>query len=178
MGEGSSAADTEARAAALQMRNHTCVDCADRAVWSVSTAKHGCGVQNLLDWHVSSTFWQSDGLVPHSVILQFRELMPIAYVEVLTNADDESYAPLLVELRGGVQEGCADVLIASRELPKGWCRMYTWSKTGWGEPEAEEDEDPRDRFFWCTVLELRVLENHSRGRDCRIRGMRVHAAYL
>lgn len=156
------------------------VDCGDRAVWTVSSAKHGFGVQNLLDWKNSTTFWQSDGLVPHSVTLHFHELTPIASVEVLTNIEDESYAPKLVELRGSVRDG-AHTVITTRELTRGWCKLPTFSADGWGEldtweAEADEEaagEDVRDNLFWCTSLQLLVLENHSRGRDCRVRALRV-----
>eukprot|EP00796_Vickermania_ingenoplastis_P008207 gene8207-5732_t len=168
------------RAAARTMRHQSCVDCADRAVWTVTSAKHGCGVRNLIDASNPLTFWQSDGLVPHAVTLHFRELIPIACVEILTDADDESYAPKVVELRGGVQEGSYS-LIATGELPAvvgggSWFKLYAWNKNGWGVPDSTEEEDPRDCFFWCTTLQLRVLENYMKGRDCRIRALRVYAA--
>jgi hypothetical protein len=42
------------------------------AVWTLSTAKAGNGVQQLRDNNLQ-TFWQSDGLQPHLITLEFNK---------------------------------------------------------------------------------------------------------
>ncbi|KAI7692641.1 hypothetical protein SSS_08363 [Sarcoptes scabiei] len=42
-----------------------------QAVWSLSSCKHGFGVEQLRD-NCQDTYWQSDGIQPHLVNIQFR----------------------------------------------------------------------------------------------------------
>ena len=42
------------------------------AVWSLSTAKPGNGVEQLRD-NNSDTYWQSDGAQPHLINIQFHK---------------------------------------------------------------------------------------------------------
>ena len=48
----------------------------DLAVWTLSSAKHGNGVDQLRD-DLITTFWQSDGHQPHLVNIQFLKKMRI-----------------------------------------------------------------------------------------------------
>eukprot|EP00906_Rhabdomonas_costata_P025847 RCo036913 len=71
------------------------------AVWSVSTAKHGNGVQQLLDGS-PETFWQSDGAQPHVIDIQFNRLMRISELALyLDYVLDESYTPRKFSVRCG-----------------------------------------------------------------------------
>jgi anaphase-promoting complex subunit 10 len=51
----------------------------DWAVWSLSSAKSGFGVQQLRDDDFS-TYWQSDGDQPHYINIQFHKKMTIQEV--------------------------------------------------------------------------------------------------
>jgi anaphase-promoting complex subunit 10 len=44
----------------------------EQAVWTLSSAKQGNGVEQLRDDNVS-TFWQSDGAQPHLINIQFMK---------------------------------------------------------------------------------------------------------
>jgi anaphase-promoting complex subunit 10 len=44
----------------------------DEAVWTLSSAKAGNGVEQLRDEN-TNTFWQSDGAQPHFVNIQFMK---------------------------------------------------------------------------------------------------------
>jgi anaphase-promoting complex subunit 10 len=48
----------------------------DQAVWSLSTAKPGNGVEQLRD-SSTDTYWQSDGPQPHLVNIQFHKNMGV-----------------------------------------------------------------------------------------------------
>ena len=65
----------------------------DLAVWSLSSAKHGNGVQQLRD-DSNSTFWQSDGQQPHLVNIQFLKKTRVSELALyLDFKTDESYTP-------------------------------------------------------------------------------------
>lgn len=50
-----------------------------QAVWSLSTAKPGNGVDQLRD-NNTDTYWQSDGSQPHLINIQFHKKMSIVEV--------------------------------------------------------------------------------------------------
>ncbi|KAL8434956.1 hypothetical protein Efla_005039 [Eimeria flavescens] len=74
------------------------------AFWALSSAKEGAscnGVEALRD-NNSQTFWQSEGLAPHTVTLQFNKEMAISRVDLLVNLQqDESYTPKRVQIKLG-----------------------------------------------------------------------------
>lgn len=202
------------------------VDISYLATWTVSSAKLGNGVENLLDFS-TDTYWQSDDFPPHVVTLRFRSFTIVTHLMILTSDTDDSYNPKLVKIRAGTEEEeefMPLTLVDSVQLYHGWNKITTFSESGWGEPEVQpwssrqkkrsglkeritrgqceftggqksltnsealdrgsdsgdeetdEEEDKRnvrDKFIGCTKMKLVVEENHSRGRDCRIRGMRV-----
>merc|ERR1712087_540805 len=61
--------------------------------WELSSAKSGHGVQQLRDDNLT-TFWQSDGMVPHKVTILFHKKQIIQNIEIYTDYKlDESYTP-------------------------------------------------------------------------------------
>ena len=63
------------------------------AVWSLSTAKPGNGVEQLRD-NNSDTYWQSDGGQPHRINIQFHKKMSISQIWFYLDYKlDESYTP-------------------------------------------------------------------------------------
>ena len=51
------------------------------AVWSLSTAKPGNGVEQLRDDN-PETFWQSDGQQPHQVNIQFPKKVKVSQIRL------------------------------------------------------------------------------------------------
>jgi hypothetical protein len=75
------------------------------AVWTLSSAKSGNGVDQLRDNSIN-TFWQSDGTQPHYVNIQFlRKKSVCALSFYLEHKLDESYTPKVlgrvVNVKGG-----------------------------------------------------------------------------
>mmetsp|Transcript_8707 Transcript_8707/g.11460 ORF Transcript_8707/g.11460 Transcript_8707/m.11460 type:complete len:81 (-) Transcript_8707:341-583(-) len=65
----------------------------DLAVWTLSSAKPGNGVEQLRDNSIN-TFWQSDGGQPHFVNIQFLKKMKVQEIALyLDFRTDESYTP-------------------------------------------------------------------------------------
>jgi len=91
------------------------------ALWFLSTAKPGNGVDKLRDDNLG-TFWQSDGPQPHYMNIQFQKIMNISEVKLYVSyKEDESYTPSTISLRIGT--GLHDLKeIEFMELvkPEGW----------------------------------------------------------
>ena len=151
--------------AAVERMEKTMLEVGDAAVWHVSSAKHGNGVVQLRD-RDDKTFWQSDGVLPHSVNIEFPRLTQVVYVAVLLLFNsDESYTPKKLSVRAGTHSlDAAEVGAAEVEGPNGWVML-------------ELLEDPLHRStsgrVWCTYLQLLITENHQNGRDTHVRGVRI-----
>lgn len=97
-------------------------DLTSMAVWSVSTAKPGNGVEQLLDGR-NDTYWQSDGPQPHTISAQFTSKVRVSAVELyLDYAADESYTPASVSVYAGCNEHDLRLVRRLRKLPEpqGW----------------------------------------------------------
>lgn len=112
------------------------------AVWSVSTAKVGNGVDQLVDG-VSSTYWQSDGVQPHRINAQFASKRKVTTVLLFLNySTDESYTPAVVSVRAGTNFHDLKVVRRAVEFndPEGWCSISLDPNV----QDSEEDEDDED----------------------------------
>eukprot|EP00906_Rhabdomonas_costata_P025848 RCo036914 len=134
------------------------------AVWSVSTAKHGNGVQQLLDGS-PETFWQSDGAQPHVIDIQFNRLMRISELALyLDYVLDESYTPRKFSVRCGTSlQDLHEVHVLEIDEPKGWVRVPL------------KGDDNKD-YVCCNCVEIAILENHQNGRDSHVRQVKVFAS--
>lgn len=96
-------------------------DINDLATWSVSTAKHGNGVHPLID-NDNSTFWQSDGVLPHCIDIVFPKLQNVACVAILLHGrTDDSYTPKKMVVRACCGVGdLSDVATVETQSPTGW----------------------------------------------------------
>ena len=73
----------------------------EEAVWSLSTAKPGNGVDQLRDGS-PDTYWQSDGGQPHLINVQFQRKASICEVAFYLDFGlDESYTPKKISIRAG-----------------------------------------------------------------------------
>lgn len=73
----------------------------DQAVWTLSSAKQGNGVEQLRDDNVS-TFWQSDGSQPHLINIQFMKKTRVQEICMYFDfKSDESYTPSKISIRAG-----------------------------------------------------------------------------
>lgn len=100
-------------------------DLTSSAVWSVSTAKAGNGVDQLLDGS-PSTYWQSDGVQPHTINAQFSAKRKLKEVLLYLNySTDESYTPATVSVLAGSNFHDLKVIKSAQEFsnPEGWMRI-------------------------------------------------------
>ncbi|KAL1213523.1 Anaphase-promoting complex subunit 10 [Cardamine amara subsp. amara] len=133
------------------------------AAWSVSSCKPGNGVATLRDDNLE-TYWQSDGLQPHLINIQFQKKVKLQLVFVYVDFKlDESYTPSRISIRAG--DGFHNLKeIKSVELvkPTGWVCL---SLSG---------TDPRETFVNTFMLQIAILSNHLNGRDTHIRQIKVY----
>ncbi|CAA7022153.1 unnamed protein product [Microthlaspi erraticum] len=133
------------------------------AAWSVSSCKPGNGVNTLCDDNLE-TYWQSDGLQPHLINIQFQKKVKLQLVVLYVDFKlDESYTPSKISIRAG--DGFHNLKeIKSVELvkPTGWVCL---SLSG---------TDPRETFVNTFMLQIAILSNHLNGRDTHIRQIKVY----
>lgn len=131
-------------------------DVTSLATWSVSSAKVGNGVLQLLDGD-TSTCWQSDDFTPHMISATFPRRVFAKEVQIYVNHEaDESYTPAKIELRICTGLGVVQANpIMNLDKPKGWI--------------SQRISPVRGVFS----LEIGISANHQSGRDTHIRGVRV-----
>ncbi|KAL0677279.1 hypothetical protein Bca4012_005260 [Brassica carinata] len=150
------------------------------AAWSVSSCKPGNGVNTLRDDNLE-TYWQSDGLQPHLINIQFQKKVRLQLVALYVDFKlDESYTPSKISVRAG--DGFHNLKeVKSVELvkPSGWVSI---SLSG-ADPRLLTNElvcvslsgiDPWETFVNTFMLQIAMLSNHLNGRDTHIRQIKVY----
>ena len=91
------------------------------AVWSLSSAKPGNGVEQLRDESLS-TYWQSDGTGPHLINIQFLRKTSVCAIHFYLNYGlDESYTPKRLCIRAGsTVHDMVDITTVDFTEPSGW----------------------------------------------------------
>jgi len=132
------------------------------AVWSVTSAKPGNGVDLLRDGS-AETYWQSDGTQPHLVNVQFQRKVQLREVALhLSYKNDESYTPQRLSVRvGNGFNDLREVKAVEMEEPEGWVVVPLGPEPGGG-------------ALGTYVLQIAVLSNHQNGRDSHIRQVKVY----
>ncbi len=123
--------------------------------WSVSSAKPGNGVDLLVDGR-SDSFWQSDGLQPHCITLEFHQPVQLSRVAIACDFRvDESYTPQKITIRVGTRWSDVHTLRTEEvSEPQGWIVI----------PLAA---------VRARVLQILILANHQNGRDTHVRQVKV-----
>ena len=70
-------------------------------LWSLSSEKPGHGVRQLRDDDLER-LWQSDGIQPHRISIEFAERTDVTHVSLWLNVKrDDSYTPTKVLIKAG-----------------------------------------------------------------------------
>mmetsp|Transcript_19007 Transcript_19007/g.37511 ORF Transcript_19007/g.37511 Transcript_19007/m.37511 type:complete len:201 (+) Transcript_19007:23-625(+) len=138
------------------------------AVWTLSSAKPGNGVDQLRDDNIE-TFWQSDGTQPHFINILFHKKMRIR--EVCLYADyklDESYTPNKISLRAGTGfHDLKEVQKIDLDEPSGWVAIDL-------SPLADDQSKAGVQSMRAHLLQIAVLASHQNGRDTHIRQVKIY----
>ncbi|KAL3797243.1 hypothetical protein HJC23_004535 [Cyclotella cryptica] len=132
------------------------------AHWSLSTSKPGNGVDQLRDSSLE-TYWQSDGLQPHYINIQFPRRQTVSAIAIYMDFNlDESYTPKKFKVRVGTTfHNLEEVRVVEVREPCGWCVVPLWRK--WGEDVLDSILDPDGGDSDEDVIE----EDDDRGRRRR-----------
>ena len=97
------------------------VEIGDQAVWILSSAKLGNGVDQLRD-NETSTFWQSDGTIPHLINIQFMKKTRVQEIAMyLDFKSDESYTPNKISIKGGLNlQDLKEISLVELKEPQEW----------------------------------------------------------
>lgn len=99
-------------------------DIGEYSIWSLSSCKPGNGVEQLRDDN-TNTFWQSDGLQPHFVMIQFLKKMRVSEIWLyLDYKTDESYTPskISIKVENSFNE-MIEIKVIGFEEPNGWFKI-------------------------------------------------------
>ncbi|CAN8072545.1 unnamed protein product [Agarophyton chilense] len=142
-------------------------DLTHQAVWTVSTAKPGNGVEQLLDGN-PNTYWQSDGLQPHSITAQFPSKVKISEIHLYLNYDvDESYTPAFISVMTGSNFQDLQMVKESRKIrtPKGWIVIPLGEQTDADDDcSDEESEVEREDMSQPEVERIQQRRNERQRR--------------
>ena len=135
------------------------------AVWSLSTAKPGNGVEQLRDDNID-TYWQSDGPQPHLINIQFHKKMRIHEIVIYTDFKlDESYTPSKISIRiGSTFHDLQEIHVEELNEPSGWVTIL---------PPRPEGEGGVENVLRTHFIQVAILANHQNGRDTHIRQIKI-----
>ena len=143
------------------------------AVWTLSTAKPGNGIEQLRDGSCD-TYWQSDGASPHLVNIQFIKKVSVSKVcFYLDHGADESYTPKKVEIKcGSTLHDLAALTAIELHEPVGWVSV-----------SLTDDADLQQTKFTSSAsqpgplrthfLQIRITSMHQNGRDAHVRQIKI-----
>lgn len=162
------------------------------ASWSLSTAKPGNGVDQLRDSSLD-TYWQSDGLQPHYINIQFPRRQTVCAIALYMDFNlDESYTPKRLQVRVGTTfHNLEEVRTIDVWEPCGWCTVPLWRK--WGEDPLDNVLDPeggmveddaadgrkakvppwRRKPLRTHLVQICIISMHQNGRDTHLRQVKI-----
>ena len=153
------------------------------ASWTLSSAKPGNGIEQLLDEN-PDTFWQSDGGQPHLVTVSFYRKTKVSDIWLYLNyRSDESYTPQQISVRiGSSHHDLQEVQVVDLREPEGWIRipLAVPPNTKNRSLLRQDCASIRDKSFGgafdfvrCFSIQIAVLSNHQNGRDTHIRCIKL-----
>ena len=138
------------------------------AVFTISSAKPGNGVEQLRDGNLD-TYWQSDGLAPHFINVQFMKKVSISQISFYCDYTlDESYTAKRVCIRSGTSvHDLVDIATIDVNEPKGWVTIDVCDDAIVG--VLSNTKGP----LRTHMIQLRILSMIQNGRDTHIRQLKI-----
>lgn len=138
--------------------------------WELSSAKSGHGVQQLRDDNIT-TFWQSDGMVPHKVEILFHKKQEIQSIAIHTDYKlDESYTPKAITIKASSSSmhNFENHIVTKKTLkePSGWILLSL-------RPHKRQNEF--DKYLKTNKIIFEIESSHQSGRDTHIRQIKIYA---
>ncbi|GAB5372267.1 hypothetical protein AAMO2058_001650400 [Amorphochlora amoebiformis] len=139
----------------------------NEAAWTLSSAKPGNGVEQLRDDNIE-TFWQSDGVSPHMINVQFYKKMRIKELKLCCDFKrDESYTPNKISIRAGTGfHDLREVQVVELDEPDGWVVIDLTTKASDGTGNV--------KILRAHVVQIAILSSHQNGRDTHVRQVKIY----
>ncbi|PRP77970.1 anaphase promoting complex subunit 10-like [Planoprotostelium fungivorum] len=135
----------------------------DQAVWSLSSAKQGFGVEQLRDDNIE-TCWQSDGAQPHYINIQFHKRMTLQEIRIYADYKvDESYTPHNISIRSGT---------TFHDLKEVQQYEVPTEEGGWMTIPLHPPNSPSVPLR-SNLIQIAILTNHQNGRDTHVRQVKI-----
>ena len=150
--------------------------------WTLSSAKPGNGVDQILDGASLDTYWQSDGSQPHYVQLYFSRRVPISHVCLHLDYNlDESYTPKKVCVQTGMTvQDLTTATVVEFVDPVGWCIIPIQAPPDPLDDEDDDDEDENNPHrhkepmpIRTHMVQISILSMHQNGRDTHVRQVKL-----
>ena len=156
------------------------------AVWSLSTAKPGNGVEQLRDDNID-TYWQSDGGQPHLINIQFHKKMSVSQIDFYLDYKlDESYTPKKISIRTGTTfHDLTEIHLLELDEPDGWVSVrlvkskdgtagvLDVSSAGGSEGSENDGVSSASHCLRSHFIQVCVCSMHQNGRDTHVRQVKV-----
>lgn len=138
----------------------------DEGIWSLSSCKIGNGIEQLREDNLS-TFWQSDDVQPHFILIQFPKKVRINEIWLyLDYKTDESYTPSKVAIR--IENSFNEMVeakVVDFEEPVGWFQIKLEEKNSEGTTIKP--------YIKTMTVQIVILQNTHNGRDTHIRNVKI-----
>lgn len=162
------------------------------AVWSLSTAKPGNGVEQIRDAS-TDTYWQSDGAQPHLINIQFAKRQTVCEIAFYMDYNlDESYTPKRMSIKVGMTfHDLEEIKVVELNEPNGWCSVPLYKLPG-DDPlddvdEADVEGDNNDDGYdplagplsgkrmplRTHFIQVSIVSMHQNGRDTHCRMVKI-----
>ncbi|EUD69034.1 hypothetical protein C922_00726 [Plasmodium inui San Antonio 1] len=157
------------------------IDVGCLATWKLSSSKSKSDTKKLKDNNVN-TYWQSSGLGPHTITVQFFKLTKISKIYLLLNYSlDESYTPYEISIKVGNDENRLDILCNTFcDVNKHPVDDAFWFIIDLGNFQLHSyfynynmNAFKRMNFIYCHCIQICVMSSHHYGRDTRIRQVKI-----
>jgi anaphase-promoting complex subunit 10 len=135
-------------------------------IWSLSSSKQGNSIEQLRDDNIN-TFWQSDGIQPHFILIQFLKKFRINEIWIyLDYKTDESYTPsrISIQIENSFNE-MTEIKLVDFEEPSGWFRINLEERNSKGEIFKP--------YIKTMQIKINILQNTHNGRDTHVRCLKI-----
>jgi len=150
-------------------------------IWSLSTAKPGNGIDQLRDESLE-TYWQSDGMQPHTISIQFPKRATVSQVCLYLDFNlDESYTPKEIIVKVGMTfHDLEELTRVQVSEPVGWIVVdipvsSEQAARGHGH-DIENDENlshVEHGFVRTHFIQICIPSMHQNGRDTHVRLVKI-----
>ena len=147
----------------------------DAISWSLSSAKPGNGVEQVVNDVSVDTYWQSDGAQPHYLRVHFGRRVTVSHVCLYLDYNlDESYTPKTVMVKAGMTIQDLRDVTGAMDLhePVGWC-ILPLSAPPDPLDAMRGDDGGEENPVRTHLVEVSILAMHQNGRDTHVRRVKL-----